>query len=400
MLNFSKLSLNEFLTEYWQKKPLLIQAALPDFKNHLSPEELAGLAMEEEIESRLVIQSPGKSPEWSLKHGPFSNKDFKKLPKSHWTLLVQGVDRLIPEITSLLDYFNFIPQWRIDDVMISYAVEHGSVGPHYDNYDVFLYQAKGRRKWLLTTNDCIESNYQTDVDLRIMKEFKTEVEYILEEGDMLYLPPTVGHHGISLSHDCITYSFGFRSYKGQELWDSFGEYLSIHPLASKFYQDPSWTKLKETSQLPKEAWIQAKALMQDMLDNDALVQDWFGIFATDLDQHAESLLPDYSADDSFEDITQFKQDLLNSPGLNRNPVCRFAYVKKDEHSSSILSLFVNGCKWNIDKVSEGLVEKIANNRSLLLKDILPFLDNIANESFLYELWKLEWLEFLEQESKA
>ncbi len=404
MLNFSQLSLHTFLTEYWQKKPLLIRNALPDFKNHLSPEELAGLAMEEEIESRIVIQTLGKSEQWSLKSGPFSNRDFKKLPLTHWTLLVQGVDRFIPEITGLLDNFNFIPQWRLDDVMISYAVKHGSVGPHYDNYDVFLYQAKGRRKWLLTTSNCIESNYLTGVDLRIMKEFKIEEEHILEEGDMLYLPPHVGHHGISLDDNCMTYSFGFRSYKGRELWDSFGEYLSTHPMASKLYQDPSWAKLKSTSQIPENAWIQAKALMQEMLDNDGLVRDWFGVFATDLDQHAESLLPNDKAEDTLEDKALFKPNLLSSRGLSRNPVCRIAYLKNDVSNASnspiLFTLYINGCKWHIDEVSESLVELIANNRIILLENLTPFLDNETDMSFLNDLWDLEWLEFYEEELDA
>jgi 50S ribosomal protein L16 3-hydroxylase len=394
MLNFQKISLKEFLTQFWQKKSLLIPAALPHFKNHLSADELAGLAMEEEIESRLVIHTPGEVSKWTLKRGPFTKSAFKKLPKSHWTLLVQGVDRFIPEITCLLDSFNFIPQWRVDDVMISYAVEHGSVGPHYDNYDVFLYQAKGRRKWLLTTKNCIESNYLKDVDLRIMNEFKTEKEYILEEGDMLYLPANVGHHGISLSNDCITYSFGYRSYQTQELWDSFGEYLSSKNIAPLFYQDPPWTVLSETSQIPQQAWHKAKAVLQAILDDDTLVEDWFGLFATQLDRHAESLLPLDSENEPVDGRASFKLDLLNSSGLVRNPLCRFAYIKSD---SPPLSLYINGCKWCIDGVAETLVETIANNRTVLIQKILPFIDSSTNESFLYELWKLQWLEFVEKE---
>jgi 50S ribosomal protein L16 3-hydroxylase len=392
MLNLQKLSLNEFLSEYWQKKPLVIRAALPNVKNPLTANELAGLAMDEEIESRLIIQTPGKLPEWILKRGPFAKSAFKKLPESHWTLLVQGVDRFIPEVTSLLDYFNFIPQWRIDDVMISYAVKQGSVGPHYDNYNVFLYQAQGRRKWSLTTHNCVESNYLPDAALRIMKEFKTEHEYILEEGDMLYLPPNIGHHGISLSDDCMTYSFGYRSYQGQELWDSFGDYLSTKKMTPIFYQDPPWTLLKETSQLPQQAWQQAKTVMQAMLEDDALLKDWFGIFATSLDQHAESLLPE----DRSEDMTQFVNDLLASNGLTRNPLCRFAYLKSE--TTPLLSLYINGSKWCIDNISEDLIEKIANNRSLSLGDVLPFIDKVENKSFLYELWKLQWLDFLEKDS--
>lgn len=392
MLNFQELSLQQFLTTYWQKKPLLIRAALPDFKNPVSPEELAGLAMEEELESRIVIQDLKKLSKWHLKRGPFTKKDFKNLPQSHWTLLVQGVDRFIPEVTSLLDDFNFIPQWRIDDIMISYAVEQGSVGPHYDHYDVFLYQAKGRRKWLLTASDCTEDNYLSGLELRIMREFKIEQEYILEEGDMLYLPSKIGHNGISLSNDCMTYSIGYRSYKDQELWDSFGEYLFCKNRTSLYYQDPSWLHLKETSQLTSEAWLNAKAAMQAMLENDTLLRDWFGTFATHLDRHAESQLSLISEDEHLECSAEFKQYLTTSSGLTRNPLCRFAYYKSEGESN--LTLYVNGNKHCVDKISETLVEKIANNRTVLLDEILPFLDNRENESFLYELWKLQILEFL------
>ncbi len=393
MLNFQRLSVKTFLTDYWQKKPLLIRAAIPNFKNPLSADELAGLAMEPELESRLIIQAPTTSPEWTLKRGPFLKKDFKSLPKSHWTLLVQGVDRFIPEVASLLDYFNFIPQWRIDDIMISYAVEQGSVGPHYDNYDVFLYQASGRRKWLLTTCDCVENNYLPDLELRIMKEFKIEQEYILEEGDMLYLPPNVGHHGISLSNDCMTFSFGYRSYKDIELWDSFGEYLFFKNRAPSFYKDPAWALLKETSQLPRDAWIKAKSLMQTMLDDDALMQDWFGTFATHLDNQSEELLSEYLDEDDRVSPTEFKEQLFSTLGLVRNPLCRFAYFKSEE--TGVLALYINGDRHCVDNVSEDLVEKIANNRRLLLKDLLSFMKNPADESFLYELWISHMLEFLE-----
>lgn len=398
MLNFQELNLQTFLTEYWQKKPLLIRAALPHFQNPLSPEELAGLSMEEEFESRIVIQDLKKSPQWTLKRGPFLKKDFKNLPSSHWTLLVQGVDRFIPEVTSLLDDFNFLPQWRIDDIMISYAVEQGSVGPHFDHYDVFLYQASGRRKWLLTTSGCREDNYLPDTELRIMREFKLEQEYVLEEGDMLYLPAKIAHHGISLSNDCMTYSIGYRSYKDQELWDSFGEYLFCKNRTSLFYQDPSWLHLKETSHLPQEAWVKAKAVMQAMLNDDELVQDWFGTFATHLDRHAEAQLSlDIESDtEHVETRTEFKQDLASSLYLQRNPLCRFAYYKHKE--TGVLSLYINGNKHCVGKTSEILIKKIANNRTILVKDILQFLDNLDNETFIYELWKLQILEFVPEDN--
>lgn len=391
MLNFQEINVNQFLADYWQQKPLLIRSALSNFIHPLSANELAGLAMEEDIESRLIIESPDKTPQWTLKQGPFTSRDYKRLPPSHWTLLVQGVDRVVPEVTTLLDHFNFLPQWRFDDVMISYAVNQGSVGPHYDNYDVFLYQAKGRRKWALTTRDCCESNYLENMPLRIMKKFNTEMEFILEEGDMLYLPPQIGHHGISLTDECMTYSFGYRSYQQQELWDSFGEYLADKRVPAVFYKAPFWTHCGESSELPEEAWQQAKKTLLTLLDDQSLLKDWFGGFVTRLDSHAESLLPMEITEDKTESFLLFDKKLIESSGLVRHSVCRFAYIKLDNSSS--LSLYINGVAWNTVGVSIELIKKIANNRSVLLKNLLPLMESEADRFFIYDLWTLQWIEF-------
>lgn len=139
------LTAREFLRDYWQKKPLLVRQAIPDFESPISPDELAGLALEEEVESRLVIEH-GERP-WELQRGPFNEDTFQDLPERDWTLLVQAVDQFVPEVAELLEDFKFLPKWRIDDLMISFAAPGGGVGPHFDNYDVFLLQAHGHRRW-------------------------------------------------------------------------------------------------------------------------------------------------------------------------------------------------------------------------------------------------------------
>jgi len=391
MLNFPNITVKDFLTNYWQKNFLIIPDAIPGFINPVSPDELAGLALEEEIESRMVFQTPGEDLSWSLKRGPFTADIFTKLPPTHWTLLVQGVDRFVPEVASLLDHFNFLPQWRVDDVMISYAVKNGSVGPHYDNYDVFLYQAKGRRKWLLTTIGCTEDNYQEGLDLRIMKEFKTEHEFILEEGDMLYLPPHVAHHGISLSEDCLTYSFGYRSYQGQELWDSFGEYLAANNKQSLLYIDPDWSKINNTSEIPEQAWLQAKKTMQAILSDDRQIKSWFAAFSTSLDSQAESVLPIPDEDEETISVEQFKEELRSSTGIIRNAVCRFAYFCEGDS----LKLYINGCNWPIGNADTDFIKDLANKRHLLVNELEIYIDNQANLTLLYDLWLLEWLDLLD-----
>ena len=219
---------DEFLSEYWHKKPLLIKNAIPNFTGLLSPEELAGLACEDEVQSRIVEEINGQ---WHASHGPFDDEDFARLPeksdpKHRWTLLVQTVNHYLPEASALLQQFDFIPHARLDDLMVSYAPDGGGVGPHFDSYDVFLLQGQGKRLWRVSE--------QTDLGLiegaplRILKNFDTAQEWLLEAGDMLYLPPHLAHWGIAVSDgkvDCMTYSIGFRAPKNQELATEFLGYM-------------------------------------------------------------------------------------------------------------------------------------------------------------------------------
>jgi 50S ribosomal protein L16 3-hydroxylase len=388
MVHFQQISLKTFLTEYWQKKPLIIRNALPDFINHLSPDELAGLSLEEDVESRIVYETPSEPTQWHLKRGPFSETDFTQLPKTHWTLLVQGVDRIVPEIYQLLDHFNFIPQWRVDDVMISYASLHGSVGPHYDNYDVFLFQALGRREWSLTSKHCTPENYIDHLELRIMQEFNTEEHFVLEEGDMLYLPPHIGHYGIALSENCMTYSFGYRSYIGQELLDSLGDYISEKGSFKTLYQDPNWSNLKNTSEIPATAWQKAQQLLLQLINDEQAMKSWFGCFTTRLDQHGEQQLP-MPYEEEEVTLKDFIDELQEGVGLMRDACCRFAM------NENTTDFYINGCEWEIDQVSKSLLSLIANNRFIPLQELTPYLDKSEDRQFLFDLWKLQWL-FVEE----
>ncbi|RAP37923.1 cupin [Legionella quinlivanii] len=380
---FDAIEKNEFLENYWQKKPFIFRQAFGQFDSPLSGDELAGLAMEEGIESRLVWQTPGKTPNWHLKSGPFSAGEFKKLPASHWTLLVQAVDRFVPEVTKLLDAFNFLPQWRVDDVMISYATEHGGVGPHYDNYDVFLLQAKGRRRWLLTTQNCQPDNYLPNLELRIMSQFEVEEEYILEEGDMLYLPPHVAHNGISLSEECMTYSFGYRSYPARELWDSFSQHCWDAPIFSQLYKDPIWSTLKNSAEIPQQAVDQARNLLKKLIDDNEAFNSWFGEFVTGLDEQAEAFLPC----EKQKKKAKLSNYLKKSGELARNPFSRFAYYENPD-----LELFINGERWNIQDVSAELVKLIASQRIISTSQLSDYSGNSLDISFLNSLWDMGLLE--------
>ncbi|MCH9643835.1 MAG: cupin domain-containing protein [Gammaproteobacteria bacterium] len=390
-LNFTDINLDTFLRDYWQKKPVVLKQAMSDFASPLSAEELAGLSLEPEVESRIVVEQPNQTPPWIIRKGPFTDDEYTSLPKTHWTLLVQGVDRLLPEIQNLLDYFDFIPQWRVDDVMISYAALHGSVGPHYDNYDVFLLQAQGQRKWMLTTQNCHDKNIVSDVDLRIMNQFIIEQEYVLEPGDILYLPPHVGHHGVSLSDDCMTYSFGYRSYPGLEVINNFCDYLNELDSFKSLYKDTDWRTINHTSELPEAAWKNAKALIHTALDDDNILKNWFGQFATNLDQEAEMQLPSILDNVSEDDFAAL---LSSNKTLHRHPICKMAYQL--DANQSAYKLYINGVTWKIDGVTLDLIEMVANYRTIECQHLNDFISLSVNMGFLFELWQLQWLQFSDE----
>lgn len=203
-----QISAADFLRDYWQKKPLLIRHALPDFITPLSPEELAGLACEEDVPARLILERGGDYP-WQLKQGPFSEEDFTSLPEEGYSLLVTDCDKLIPDLMHLVTGFRFLPDWRIDDLMISYAPPGGSVGAHIDEYDVFLLQGMGRRRWGIEY-PVAHTEFVPGLDIRLLVDFEPTDEWVLEPGDMLYLPPGVPHHGVAID-PCMTFSIGFRA---------------------------------------------------------------------------------------------------------------------------------------------------------------------------------------------
>lgn len=387
MIQFNSFTVDVFLQEYWQKKPVVLRQALAHFSSVLSADELAGLALEEDVESRLVIETPTKAPYWHLKKGPFDEAMFTSLPKTHWTLLVQGVDRLVPEVMCLLDHFNFIPAWRLDDVMISYAVKEGSVGPHFDHYDVFLLQASGQRRWSLTTKDCNVNNYLTDVDLRIMAKFDAEEEYILEPGDILYLPPHVGHHGVSLSNDCMTYSFGYRSYRALELWNDFGDFMAEATLDGPICSDPDWSNLANCADISVDALTKVRQCLQHLINDEQALKKWFGMYVTQPDRFAQQTMPLPDDEQDVIDCKTFAHELSASEGLIRDGFCRMAISQADHH------LFINGQLWDTAQVSWPLVCYIATHRVLELNLLKSLIQHDQDQQFIYELWKSQYLQW-------
>ena len=228
-----KIEPDPFLREYWQKKPLLIRQALPGFTPELNADDIAGLACDELAESRLVT---GSFPEhdWNLRYGPFTETDFANLPEANWTLLVQDVEKHYPPVHSLLDEFSFLPSWRIDDLMVSVAGPGGSVGPHADQYDVFLLQVEGKRSWQIAGK--FNPALLQDCELNVLQSFTPEQEWVLEPGDMLYLPPGVAHHGVALDQG-MTWSIGMRAPSTADLLQALGDWLAQNREEGQRYGD-------------------------------------------------------------------------------------------------------------------------------------------------------------------
>lgn len=271
----------QFLAEYWQKKPLLIRQAIPNFKGLISPNDLAGLACEDNVQARIIKQ---KKDNWSVQNSPFDETDFTKLPAKDWTLLVQSVNHYLPEATDLLAQFNFIPHARLDDLMVSYAPAGGGVGAHVDSYDVFLLQGSGKRNWKIST--------QTDLSLiegtplRILNHFEPEQEWALEAGDMLYLPPQIAHWGVSMSDDCMTYSIGFRAPKTQELMHEFLSYLQDNIDADglsvdSLYRDPDLSLQNHPAEISQDMIKQVSATLQAMTWDNHHIADFLGKYLTE-----------------------------------------------------------------------------------------------------------------------
>jgi len=271
---------SDFIRQYWQKKPCLIRQAIPDFKSPISPQELAGLACEDEVHSRLIIEKGAQTP-WQLSYGPFAEEVFTSLPETHYSLLVSECEKWIPECRSLLAQFQFIPAWRIDDLMVSYASPGGSVGPHSDEYDVFLLQAEGKRHWQYTDTRVDNPALIADLDLAIMQDFNSDQEATLSPGDLLYLPPGIAHHGVAIE-PCLTFSIGFRAPTATEILDSFELEVDRQNSAPLRYADPDLETNRHFAEITQNEIDRFRAMVLATMDQpEFLWVDSIGKLLTD-----------------------------------------------------------------------------------------------------------------------
>ncbi len=273
------LTIEEFLSDYWQKKPLLICQAFSKFNGLLDPLQLFALACTEDVQSRLVTQRHGQ---WHVQNGPFKTTKFDSLGKSKWTVLVQGVNQHLPTATALLKNFSFIPHARLDDLMVSYAPKGGGVGPHFDSYDVFLLQGQGHRRWQISAQQ--DRTLVEGAPLKILKHFQTEEEWVLAPGDMLYLPPHYAHNGIAES-DCMTYSIGFRTPTYQELAEQFLVYLQDKICLDGMYADPGLKVQRHPSEIGSDMLRQVEQIIRQVQWTKHDIANFLGSYLSDPKPH-------------------------------------------------------------------------------------------------------------------
>jgi len=266
----------QFLADYWQKKPLLIRAAIPGFTGLLTRDAMLDAACRDDVESRLI--DCGK---WTLAYGPLSMRDFQRR-KSPWTVLVQGVNLFLPEGDKLLREFDFIPYARLDDLMASYASDGGGVGPHFDNYDVFLLQGSGQRRWRIGAQK--DKSFVADLPLKILQNFRPNEEFVLNPGDMLYLPPQYAHDGIAIG-ECTTWSIGFRAPPYQELADGFLTHLQNHLDIEGRYRDPHLKPARHAAEISKDMIDQVMSELEKIRWDRNTVTNFLGCYLTEPKQN-------------------------------------------------------------------------------------------------------------------
>ncbi len=339
-----------FLRDYWQKKPLLVRGALPDFQGLLTRNDLIDLACRDDAQSRLVVRQKGK---WQIEHGPFVTRNFSRLSKKTWTLLVQDVNHFLPAARDLLCRFNFIPYARLDDLMVSYAPKGGGVGPHFDSYDVFLLQGMGRRLWQISAQH--DRSLIADAPLKILRNFRPEQEWVLEPGDMLYLPPGYAHNGVA-EDDCMTYSIGFRAPTHQELATQFLVYLQDHVELDGIYRDPDIALQPHPAHISSAMLRQTGLALGKIKWNNADIERFIGIYLTEPKPHIFFTQPSLS-------LTQkkFTRQVVEN-GLQLDLKSRMLYRGR--------TIFLNGDAYPVGVMAHRSLVKLADHQELPAGEIL------------------------------
>ncbi len=360
----------DFLRDYWHKKPLIIRKAFPGFTGLMTPSELIELSLSEDAQSRLVTFDKEK---WSLKEGPFEKRHFKKLPKS-WTLLVQGVNHHLASGGRLLKEFDFVPHARLDDLMVSYAPDGGGVGPHYDSYDVFLLQGMGKRRWQISSS--ADRTLVPDAPLRILSSFEPEEEWVLESGDMLYLPPKYAHNGIAVG-DSMTYSIGFRAPSNIELAREFLVYLQDHIEMEGMYEDPDLALQDHPAEIGESMLEKVSEVLLRIRWGKSDVERFLGIYLSEPKPHLFFDPPDRPISEK-----RFVE-AMGKRGVRLDPKSQMLFTQ--DH------LFINGEALSFVGLDEEYLKSFADARSSPAASTDP-----ETMSLLYQWYRDGYIEIGEE----
>ena len=380
MSNFfnTGLSQQQFLEQYWQKKPLLIRNAFVDFKSPITPEELAGLACEPEIESRLIEECGQDGTAWQVSCGPLSADIFARLPETHWTMLVQDVDKHLPELQYLLDPFRFIPDWRRDDLMVSYAPKSGTVGPHTDGYDVFLLQAMGTRRWQIGNQPIEHPTLIEGLELQILAEFTPDQTWDLQPGDLLYLPPHFAHHGVALN-ECMTFSVGFRAPTRVDMLDALINSMLEQDLGKARYHDSDLLS-SYGNEIDSYALARIKQMLHQAVDEaEPVLANALGKIITDTKPSLSNLATETSTE--LPTIDELNTYFRAGGVLQRSLYHRFAWASTVQGGK----LFMAGEAYSVDIQSENLLPLLTEQFTLTHTDWQRLIKNTSIALLLCQL---------------
>jgi 50S ribosomal protein L16 3-hydroxylase len=374
-IQWGELTPKQFLKEYWQKKPLLIKGAFKDFNDPIDANELAGLAMENEIESRIIAN---QNNQWQVEHGPFES--FDKFGERDWTLLVQAVNNWSRDTQALLEAVNFLPQWRIDDVMVSFSTPNGGVGAHLDQYDVFIIQGEGKRRWQVGSPDCSLSQLLPHPDLKQVSAFTPIVDEITEAGDLLYIPPNHPHNGVSIENS-INFSIGFQAPNNQELWSSFADKLIDEEKGEQRFPDNERLTTNQPELLEQTDIEKLKYFMQAQLDSDELFTPFIGKYLTQNHHALEILIPvSPITDEQLNDILDEIDNTIVPVAGIKSLITPFQQKSEDSIETSFL--FINGESFLIEKETIELATYLTKPAALTTNQLKSLISSLKNRQLL------------------
>ena len=361
------ISAEQFLAEYWQKKPLLVRNALPEIANILEPQDVMELALDETVSARLIKQKDRDPQQWSVKSSPLVKGDFQKMPKL-WTLLVQAVDHYSFDMAELWKKFSFIPQWRRDDIMVSYAPKGGSVGQHFDFYDVFLVQGYGHRRWQLGQVCDENTEFVAGQPLKLLQNMDVDFDEVLAPGDLLYVPPGLSHYGVA-EDECLTFSFGFRMPNPNDMLDHAADQFAQDDALKRPLLDLARQHVQSAGEIQAtELQYMKQILLQKLTESDVLDAALMSLISEP--KYLESVPePEEISAADLEDVIGLGYQV----GLE--PASRLLYTMQDQQ----LVFWGNGEVLCIDPAFEQTLKTLADG------EILAFEQSFADANILEDM---------------